>query len=63
MTVPLIRDEAVVGVINVEAPWMSAFSIADYERLTKLAALAAEAMPGIAMSTPAVPGDASPPAG
>lgn len=45
LTVPLIRDEAVVGVINVEAPWISAFSVADYERLTKLAASAVATMP------------------
>ena len=57
LTVPLIREGAVVGVINVEAPWMSAFSIADYERLTKLAASAAAAMPWAT-----IPGEAAPPA-
>ena len=45
LTVPFGPDGTVVGVINVEAPWTSAFSIADYERLTELAAEASTTMP------------------
>jgi hypothetical protein len=46
LTVPFGPAGTVVGVINVEAPWTSAFSIVDYERLTELAAEAASTMPG-----------------
>ena len=63
LTVPLVRDELAVGVINVEAPWMSAFSIADYERLTKLAAAAAVAMPAAPMLASATAREAAPPVG
>lgn len=62
LTVPLIRDEAVVGVINVEAPWISAFSIADYERLTKLAASAVTTMPGATSPGSAPVAEVGPPA-
>jgi hypothetical protein len=57
LTVPFGPDRAVVGVINAEAPWMAAFSIADYERLTNLAAEAAATMP-----PSATPDEARPPA-
>jgi hypothetical protein len=46
LTVPIESRDGVVGVINVEAPWMSAFTIADYERLTELATAAIDQMPG-----------------
>ena len=46
LTVPIASNEGVVGVINVEAPWMSAFTIADYERLSGLAMAAIDEMPG-----------------
>ena len=62
LTVPLVRDEAVVGVINVEAPWISAFSVADYERLTKLAASAVTTMPGGTMPGSGPVAEVGPPA-
>jgi GAF domain-containing protein len=45
LTVPVGHPERVVAVINVEAPWVGAFSIRDYERLTERAAAAFEAFP------------------
>jgi GAF domain len=60
MTVPFGPDGEVVGVINVEAPWTSAFSIADYERLTKVAASAASWMPRSEMPRSATPRSATP---
>jgi GAF domain-containing protein len=45
LTVPLRDEGGAVGVITVEAPWISAFSIADYERLTNIATRAAAGMP------------------
>jgi GAF domain len=62
LTVPLVRDEAVVGVINVEAPWISAFSVADYERLTKLAASAVTTMPSGTMPGLGAVAEDAPPA-
>lgn len=62
LTVPLVRDEAVVGVINVEAPWISAFSVADYERLTKLAASAVTTMPSGMLPGSGPVADVGPPA-
>lgn len=38
LTVPVGSPGAVVAVIDVEAPWTSAFSVRDYERLTGQAA-------------------------
>jgi GAF domain-containing protein len=58
LTVPFGPEGTVVGVINAEAPWTSAFSIADYERLTELAAAAAATMPGSAVPNGASPPDA-----
>jgi GAF domain-containing protein len=48
VTVPLVRGDVVVGVVNVEAPWISAFSIADYERLATIAVVAAANVPASA---------------
>jgi hypothetical protein len=62
LTVPFGSDDAVIGVINLEATWMSAFSIADYERLTKLAASAASSMPRAPTPRTATPDVAPPPA-
>ena len=45
LTVPVGRPGSVLAVINVEAPWVSFFSIRDYERLTERAAAAADAWP------------------
>jgi GAF domain-containing protein len=45
LTVPVGHSAGVVAVINVEAPWVGAFSIRDYERLTERAAAAFEAWP------------------
>jgi hypothetical protein len=38
LTVPIGPPDQVVAVINLEAPWVGAFSIRDYERMTELAA-------------------------
>jgi GAF domain-containing protein len=45
LTVPLRAAGATVGVVTVQAPWLSGFSIADYERLTDLASAAMARMP------------------
>jgi hypothetical protein len=45
LTVPVGPPDAVLAVINVEAPWVAAFTIRDYERLTERAAAAADAWP------------------
>lgn len=45
LTVPVGPPADVRAVINVEAPWVSAFSIRDYERLTARAAAAADTWP------------------
>jgi hypothetical protein len=50
LTVPVGRPGAVMAVVNVEAPWVGAFSIRDYERLTERAAAAAEAWPPAAVT-------------
>jgi putative methionine-R-sulfoxide reductase with GAF domain len=42
LTVPIGPPDGVVAVINLEAPWVSAFSIRDYERMTEWAAAAYE---------------------
>jgi len=46
LTVPVGPPDAVVAVINLEAPWISAFSIRDYERMTERAAEALTTFPG-----------------
>jgi GAF domain-containing protein len=51
LTIPVLLGDAVVGVVNVEAPWVSAFSVADFERLTKLVAEAAAEMPMASAAT------------
>ena len=38
LTVPVGPPEDVIAVINLEAPWVGAFSIRDYERMTERAA-------------------------
>jgi putative methionine-R-sulfoxide reductase with GAF domain len=40
LTVPIGPPNDVIAVINLEAPWISAFSIRDYERITEWAAVA-----------------------
>jgi hypothetical protein len=45
LTVPVGRPGEVLAVINVEAPWVAAFSIRDYERLTERAATALDRFP------------------
>ena len=45
LTVPVGHPSRVVAVVNVEAPWVGAFSIRDYERLTERAAAAFETWP------------------
>ena len=45
LTVPVGPPDGVVAVINLEAPWISAFSIRDYERMTAHAAAAFATFP------------------
>ncbi|MBA2381263.1 MAG: GAF domain-containing protein [Chloroflexi bacterium] len=45
LTVPIGGPSEVFAVINVEAPWVSAYSIRDYERLTQRAATALATFP------------------
>jgi hypothetical protein len=45
LTVPVGPPGAVVAVINIEAPWMSAFTIRDYEAVTERARQAAATYP------------------
>lgn len=40
LTVPIGPPDSVVAVINLEAPWVGAFSIRDFERLTEEASVA-----------------------
>jgi len=47
LTVPVGPREGVVAVINLEAPWVGAFSIRDYERMTERAAAAHVSFPGV----------------
>jgi hypothetical protein len=46
LTVPVGPPDGVVAVINLEAPWVAAFSIRDYERMTERAAGALATFPG-----------------
>jgi hypothetical protein len=46
LTVPVGPADGVVAVINLEAPWVAAFSIRDYERMTVRAATAFASFPG-----------------
>lgn len=45
LTVPVRGPRGVLAVINVEAPWPSAFTIGDYERMTAHAAAASATWP------------------
>jgi len=45
LTVPIGPPDGIVGVINLEAPWVGAFSIRDYERLADAAAAAFNTYP------------------
>jgi putative methionine-R-sulfoxide reductase with GAF domain len=45
LTVPVGPPGGVVAVINLEAPWVGAFSIRDYERMTEAAAAARPTFP------------------
>jgi hypothetical protein len=45
LTVPVGPPDGVVAVINLEAPWVAAFSIRDYERMTERAAEAYMSFP------------------
>ena len=45
LTVPVGRPDRVVAVINLEAPWVAAFSIRDYERMQERAAAALDSFP------------------
>jgi len=46
LTVPVGPPGGVVAVVNLEAPWVGAFSIRDFERMTEAAAAAHPAFPG-----------------
>jgi GAF domain-containing protein len=58
LTVPIRAGNIVVGVVTVEAPWISAFSIADYERLTNVATAALRDDPTTTASISAAPNPA-----
>jgi hypothetical protein len=45
LTVPVGPPDRVVAVINLEAPWVGAFAIRDYDRMTELAAGAHSTFP------------------
>lgn len=45
LTIPVGPPDHVVAVINLEAPWVGAFSIRDYERMTEWAADAFPSFP------------------
>lgn len=45
LTVPVGPPDGVVAVINLEAPWVGAFSIRDYERITEQATSAFTTFP------------------
>jgi hypothetical protein len=45
LTVPVGPPDGVAAVINLEAPWVGAFSIRDYERMTEEAAAAYASFP------------------
>jgi GAF domain-containing protein len=45
LTVPVGPPDGVVAVINLEAPWVGAFSIRDYERMSERAAEAFASFP------------------
>jgi hypothetical protein len=45
LTVPVGPPDDVVAVVNLEAPWVGAFSMRDYERMTERAAAAYAAYP------------------
>lgn len=47
LTVPIRAAEGIVGVVTVEAPWIAAFSIADYDRLTATVSSAAAGFPSL----------------
>jgi len=46
LTIPVGPPDDVKAVVNLEAPWISAFSIRDYERLTQHASNALPSFPG-----------------
>jgi hypothetical protein len=46
LTIPVGPPESVVAVVSVEAPWVSAFSIRDFDRITDHAASALATFPG-----------------
>jgi GAF domain-containing protein len=45
LTIPVGPPDDVIAVINLEAPWISAFAIRDYERMTDRAATAFASFP------------------
>jgi putative methionine-R-sulfoxide reductase with GAF domain len=51
LTLPVGPPDGVVAVINLEAPWVGAFSIRDYERMTERAADAFASLPEAASAS------------
>jgi putative methionine-R-sulfoxide reductase with GAF domain len=45
LTIPVAEDGVVLAVINVEAPWIGAFSIRDHDALSAAATVAASSFP------------------
>jgi len=45
LTIPVADDGVVLAVINVEAPWIGAFSIRDHDALSAAATVAAASFP------------------
>lgn len=46
LTIPVGEAGGVVAVVNIEAPWVGAFSIRDHDRVTAAAAAALASFPG-----------------
>ncbi|HEY7130851.1 MAG TPA: GAF domain-containing protein [Candidatus Limnocylindrales bacterium] len=46
LTIPVEDDGVVLAVVNVEAPWIGAFSIRDHDALRAAATIAARSFPG-----------------
>ena len=46
LTVPVGPAGSLVAVVNLEAPWLSAFGVRDYDRVSATAAAALESFPG-----------------
>jgi GAF domain-containing protein len=45
LTVPVGKLGAVVAIVNIEAPWVGAFSVRDHDQVSAVAAAAVESFP------------------